>query len=145
MLNKDVWAPDPEKIKEKRLLFRNLPKSQDVSAYERYKLASKEAKKAIKETKNKFFDDLYEKLDTRERKNEIYKIARHRERISKDINGITCIKDEKNKVLVSDVDIKLRWRNDFDKSFNGVQREQIVEPPVDEGRRILLYEEDSFS
>ncbi|XP_071722016.1 uncharacterized protein [Rutidosis leptorrhynchoides] len=60
------WWDDAvkEKIKEKRILFRNLPKSQDAFAFEKYKLASKEAKKAVKEAKNKFFDGLYDKLDT---------------------------------------------------------------------------------
>ncbi|XP_071723601.1 uncharacterized protein [Rutidosis leptorrhynchoides] len=83
------WWDDvvKKKIKEKRLLFRNLSKSQDAFSYKRYKLASKEAKKAIKEMKNKFFDGLYEKLDTREGENEIYKIVRRRGRSSKDING----------------------------------------------------------
>ncbi|XP_071723508.1 uncharacterized protein [Rutidosis leptorrhynchoides] len=79
----------------------------------------------------------------RPRENEIYKISRRRES-SKDINGIRCIKDEENKVLVSDVDIKLRWRNYFDKLFNGVRGEKIVEPPVDEGGRICYIRRIRF-
>ncbi|XP_071722142.1 uncharacterized protein [Rutidosis leptorrhynchoides] len=105
------WWDDAvkEKIKEKRILFRSLPKSQDAFAFEKYKLAT-----------------------------------RRRERSSKDINEIRCIKDEEYKVLVYDVDIKLRWRNYFEKLFNGVQGEQIVEPPRNEDRRIYCTRKIRF-
>ncbi|XP_071724815.1 uncharacterized protein [Rutidosis leptorrhynchoides] len=97
-------------------------------AGKRYKLASKEAKRAVKEAKNNFFDGFHEKLDTKAGEMDMYKIARRRERGGKDINGIRCIKDEENKVLVSDVDSKLRWKKYFAKHFNGVQKEQIEDP-----------------
>ncbi|CAN6336649.1 unnamed protein product [Urochloa humidicola] len=46
-------------------------------------------------------------------------MARIRERKTRDINQIKCIKDGTDRVLVKDEEIKDRWREYFDKLFNG--------------------------
>jgi hypothetical protein len=48
----------------------------------------------------------------------IYRIARTRERKTRDINQIKCIKDGTDRLLVKDEEIKDRWREYFDKLFN---------------------------
>jgi hypothetical protein len=45
-------------------------------------------------------------------------MARIRERKTKDINQIKCIKDWTDRFLVKDEEIKDRWREYFDKLFN---------------------------
>ena len=50
-------------------------------SFKRYKLAKKEAKKAVQNAKVKVYKEVYEKLDTKEIENDIYKIARIRERL----------------------------------------------------------------
>ena len=60
---------------------------------------------------------MYEKLDTKEVEKDIYRIARIRERKTRDLCTVRCVKDEK--VLVRDEEIKERWREYFDKLFNG--------------------------
>jgi len=46
-------------------------------------------------------------------------MARIRERKTRDINQIKCIKDGTDRLLVKDDEIKGRWREYFDKLFNG--------------------------
>ena len=46
-------------------------------------------------------------------------MARIRERKTRDINQIKCIKDVTDRLLVKDEEIMDRWREYFDKLFNG--------------------------
>ena len=48
----------------------------------------------------------------------IYRIARIRERKTRDLYTVRCVKDEDQKVLIRDEEIKERWREYFDKLFN---------------------------
>ena len=49
---------------------------------------------------------MYEKLDTKEVEKEIYRIARIRERKTRDLCTMRCVKDEDQKVLVRDEESK---------------------------------------
>ena len=42
-----------------------------------------------------------------------------REKKTRDLGTIRCIKDHNHKILVKDTDIKKRWKEYFDKLFNG--------------------------
>jgi len=75
----------------------------------RYKAAKKVAKKAVVIAKNLAFDRLYHRLETKEGKKEVFKLARGRERKTRDLGVIRCIKDENGKVLAEDTEIKERW------------------------------------
>jgi len=76
------WCNEEVKvaIKIKRNSYRDLKKNCDVVSFERYKLAKKEATKAIQNAKVKVYKEVYEKLDTKEVEKDIYRIARIRER-----------------------------------------------------------------
>jgi len=69
--------------------------------------------------KGKAYDDLYHRLGTKEEEKDIYRMARICERKTSDINQIKCIKDGTDRLLVKDEEIKGRWREYFDKLFNG--------------------------
>jgi hypothetical protein len=69
--------------------------------------------------KGQAFDDLYQRVGTKEGEKDIYRIVRTRERKTRDINQIKCIKDGTDRLLVKDEEIKDRWREYFDKLFNG--------------------------
>ena len=69
--------------------------------------------------KSKAYDDLYQRLGTKEGEKDIYKMAMIRERKTRDINQIKCIKDGTDRLLVKDEEIMDRWREYFDKLFNG--------------------------
>ncbi|XP_071732091.1 uncharacterized protein [Rutidosis leptorrhynchoides] len=66
------------KVALKQLRFRELITCQDgtrTRAEERYKEVNREAKKAVARAKDKAYEDLYRKLDSKEGENDIYRIA----------------------------------------------------------------------
>ena len=95
-------------IKNKWMCYRNLNKNRNEVSFENYKLAKKEAKKAVKKTRAKVYQDIYERLDFKEREKDIYRIARMREKKTRDLGIIRCIEDHNHKVLMKDTDIKER-------------------------------------
>ena len=46
-------------------------------------------------------------------------MAKIRERKTRDVNQVKCIKDGADQLLVKDEEIKRRWREYFDNLFNG--------------------------
>ena len=56
----------------------------------------------VQNARAKVYKEVYEKLD-------LYKIARMRERKTRDLYTVRCVKDEDQKVLVRDEEIKERW------------------------------------
>nr|GEW32175.1 hypothetical protein [Tanacetum cinerariifolium] len=93
---------------------------------ERYKVAKREGKIAVANAKDKAYKDLYKKLDSKERANDIYKIAKARERRRRDIGNVRYIKDERSRTIVREEDIRKRWGEYFSSLFN--------ENPSDESR-----------
>ena len=91
-------------------------------SFERYKLAKKEAKKAVQNVRAKVYKEVYEKLDTKEVEKDI---ARIRERKTRDLCTMRCVKDEDQKILVRDEEIKERWRENFEKLFNGSSTQDL--------------------
>nr|GEU39070.1 retrovirus-related Pol polyprotein LINE-1 [Tanacetum cinerariifolium] len=61
---------------------------------ERYKVVKREAKIVVAQAKDKAYENLYRKLDSKEGGNDIYKIAKARERRGMDIGNVRYIKDE---------------------------------------------------
>ncbi|GJX12542.1 aminopeptidase M1 [Tanacetum coccineum] len=88
------------------------------SAKERYKLAKREAKIAVARAKDKAYEDLYKKLDSKEGANDIYKIAKARERRRRDLGNVRYIKDEGGRTIVREEDIRKRWGEYFYSLFN---------------------------
>ena len=93
-------------------------------SFKRYKLTKKEGKKIVQNARAKVYKKVYEKLDTKEVE-DIYIIARIRERKTRDLCTMRCVKDEDQKVLVRDEEIKERWREHFDKLFNGSSTQDL--------------------
>ena len=68
--------------------------------------------------KGRAYEDLYQHLSTKEGEMDIYRMARVRERKTRDFNQVKCIKDEMEHLLVKE-EIRHRWQEYFDKLFNG--------------------------
>jgi hypothetical protein len=77
---------------------------------QKYKEARRNTKKAVREARGQTYTELYRKLDTKEGENDVYKMAKLRERKTRDFNQVKCIKDEANRLLMKDEEIKNRWR-----------------------------------
>jgi DNA anti-recombination protein RmuC len=74
-------------------------------------------------------------------------MAKIRERKTRDVNQVKCIKDEANQLLVKNEKIKNRWKEYFYKLFNGGNESSTIEldEPFDDNnigfvRRIQEYE-----
>jgi hypothetical protein len=60
----------------------------------------------VSEVRGQAYAELYRKLDTKEGQNDVYKMNKIRERKTRDFNQIKCIKDEADRLLVKDDEIK---------------------------------------
>ena len=104
---------------KKKECFKRLHLDKSTANIEGYKLAKRAAKRAVSVAKGKTYDDLYQRLGTKEAEKDIYRMAKIHERKTRDVNQIKCIKDGTDRLLVKDEEIKGKWREYFDKLFNG--------------------------
>jgi hypothetical protein len=72
-------------IKEKKECFRRMHLNRSVDNVERYKVAKKTAKRAVSEVRGQMYDGLYQRLGTKEGEKNIYRMAKSRERKTRDI------------------------------------------------------------
>ncbi|GJN09315.1 hypothetical protein PR202_ga27312 [Eleusine coracana subsp. coracana] len=127
---KDTWWWNDKvqrAIKEKKECFKRLHLDKSATNIEGYKIAKTAAKRAVSVAKGQAYDNLYQRLGTKEGEKDIYRMARIRERKTRDINQIKCIKDGVDRLLVRDEEIKDRWREYFDKLFNREEEGPILE------------------
>ncbi|GLS47117.1 hypothetical protein GCM10007884_51210 [Methylobacterium brachythecii] len=113
------WNEEVQKmVRFKRECYKAWQKNRSIENFDSYKRASKETKKIVGEAKCRAYDNFYTKLDTKQGEKDIYKLAKLREKRTRDISQIKCIKNEDSRVLVQDKEIKLRWENYFKKLLN---------------------------
>ncbi|GJS12170.1 zinc finger, CCHC-type containing protein, partial [Tanacetum coccineum] len=121
------WISDEvqDKVKAKQTRFRELismrgeDEANRSAAEERYKEAKREAKKAVARAKEKAYEDLYKRLDSKEGVNDIYRIAKARDRRKRDIGNVRFIKDGGGRSIVNEDAIRRRWKEYFSDLFNG--------------------------
>ncbi|PWZ15356.1 LINE-1 retrotransposable element ORF2 protein [Zea mays] len=142
------WNEDVQKaIKEKKDCYKRLHHDKCAENIEKYRIAKKSAKRAVSRARGQAFDNLYQRLDTKQGEKDIYRMAKIRERKTRDINQVKCIKDEANQLLVKNEEIKNRWKEYFNKLFNEGNESSTIEldEPFDDNnrgfvRRIQEYE-----
>ena len=66
-----------------------------------YKEKKNKAKKAVAMAKTCAYDDLYARLETKDGENELYRLARQRDRERKNVQHVRVIKDEYGNVMLS--------------------------------------------
>jgi phage terminase small subunit len=104
-------------INEKKECFMRMHLDMSVDNIEWYKVAKKTAKRAVSEARGQMYDGLYQRLGMKEGEKDIYRMAKSRERKTRDIIQVKCIKDATERLITKDEDIKNRWREYFDKLF----------------------------
>ncbi|KAJ7976642.1 Retrovirus-related Pol polyprotein LINE-1 [Quillaja saponaria] len=122
---KETWCWNEEvqqAIKVKKECYKRLHKCRNEDNYKCFRQARKDAKKVVREARGKACEGLYQKLETKDGEKDIYRIAKQRERRTKDLIRIKCIKDEADRVLVKEDEINERWRTYFDTLFNEESR-----------------------
>jgi hypothetical protein len=93
----------------------------------------------VSEVRGQTYAELYQKLDTKDGEHDVYKMAKLRERKTRDFNQVKFIKDETDRLLMKDDEIKNRWREYFDKLFNFESEKTSIEldDSVDTNRRFV--------
>jgi hypothetical protein len=116
-----------KRLSVRKKYFKHLHHNMSDKNIQKYKKARRNAKKVMSEARGQTYAELYRKLETKEGENDVYKIAKLRERKTKDFNQVKCIMDEVDKLLVKDDEIKNRWREYFDKLFNDGSEKTAIE------------------
>ncbi|RZB55499.1 Villin-4 isoform D [Glycine soja] len=106
------------KVRVKKECFKEWSRCRNSETWDKYKIARNETKKAVSEARAQAFDGLYQALGTRDGERSIYRLAKGRERKTRDLDHVKCVKDEEGKVLVHEKDIKERWKVYFHNLFN---------------------------
>ena len=113
------WNGDvQESMQTKKLAKRTLDKDNSEENKAAYKTAKKEAKRNIAIAKARAYDHMYADMDTTEGQNKGLRMAKERERNSKDIYQSNVIKYQDERVLVEDLKILERWREYYQKLMN---------------------------
>ena len=90
-----------ESIKEKKEAKKAWEKIRDKNTKKIYKEKKSKAKKTVVMAKERAYDDLYARLETKEGEKELYRLARQRDRAGKDVQHVRVMKDENGNVMVS--------------------------------------------
>ena len=85
---------------------------------EYYKQCSKEAERKVAIAKSEAYANLHEELATKEGQQKVLKLAKTRNKSTKDITHIRQIKDEREVVIRKERDILIRWKDYFEKLLN---------------------------
>ena len=120
-VERDTWWWNDEvqtAIKDKKLALRQMKENESDITRERYKQAKKKAKRAVAIAKSSAYRDWYEKLDTPEGEKIIYRVAKARNKMRKDVGDIAIIKDQNGNILIKEDDIKRRWQEYFTNLLN---------------------------
>ena len=84
------------------------------------------SKRAVAQAKAIAMDKLYENLETAEGQKSIHKIAKSRDKSSKDLTHIRQIKDKNGRVLSKEESIIARWKEYFEKLLNEENPRRII-------------------
>ena len=124
------WNEEVQKsIKEKKETKKAWDKITDQNTKKIYKQKKSKAKKAVAMAKGRVYDDLYARLETKEGKKELYRLARKRNRAGIDVQHVRIIKDENGNVMANSELVLKRWKEYFEKLMN---EENNREPRTEE-------------
>jgi len=119
--DKETWwwkEEISETIKQKKITRKEYYKNRNEENEERLKTANKAAKKAVAVAKAEAREEMYQELDTRGGQKKIYRIAKARDKSTKDQTHIRHMKDTEGNVLYDDDAIKRRWKEYFENLMN---------------------------
>lgn len=92
-----------------------------------FKAANKEAKRAVARAKALAWDEMYEEFNTPGGVKRLYRLAKARDKTTKDITHMRQIKDDQGSVLADDDRINERWAGYFEKLLNEENPRKVLE------------------
>ena len=113
------WNEDTQKaIKKKAEARKNHERQRSDESKQAFKEANKIAKREVGRSKAISRNELYDNLETPEGQRNIHRIAKARNRATKDLTHIKQIKDKNGRILTREHDIKIRWKEYFENLLN---------------------------
>ncbi|KAK3506797.1 hypothetical protein QTP70_028366 [Hemibagrus guttatus] len=129
--DKETWWWNEEvqdSIQRKRLAKKKWDMNRTEENRQEYKELQHSVKREVSKAKQKAYDELYTRLDTREGEKDLYRLARQRDRDGKDVQQVRVIKDRDGRVLTSEECVQRRWKEYFEGLMNEEnEREKRVE------------------
>ncbi|KAK3563874.1 hypothetical protein QTP86_004818 [Hemibagrus guttatus] len=129
--DKETWWWNEEvqdSIQRKRLAKKKWDMDRTEENRQEYKELQCRVKREVSKAKQKAYEELYTRLDTREGEKDLYRLARQRDRDGKDVQQVRVIKDRDGRVLTSEESVQRRWKEYFEELMNEEnEREKRVE------------------
>ncbi|KAK3547466.1 hypothetical protein QTP86_021026, partial [Hemibagrus guttatus] len=129
--DKETWWWNEEvqdSVQRKRLAKKKWDMDRTEENRQEYKELQHSVKRKVSKAKQKAYDELYTRLDTREGEKDLYRLARQRDRDGKDVQQVRVIKDRDGRVLTSEESVQRRWKEYFEELMNEEnEREKRVE------------------
>ncbi|KAK3551450.1 hypothetical protein QTP70_017425 [Hemibagrus guttatus] len=119
--DKETWWWNEEvqdSIQRKRLAKKKWDMDRTEENRQEYKESQHRVKREVSKAKQKAYDELYTRLDTREGEKDLYRLARQRDRDGKDVQQVRVIKDRDGRVLTSEESVQRRWKEYFEELMN---------------------------
>ncbi|KAK3548436.1 hypothetical protein QTP70_013068, partial [Hemibagrus guttatus] len=119
--DKETWWWNEEvqdSIQRKRLAKKKWDMDRTEENRQEYKELQHRVKREVSKAKQKAYDELYTRLDTREGEKDLYRLARQRDRDGKDVQQVRVIKDRDGRVLTSEESVQRRWKEYFEELMN---------------------------
>ena len=121
LIEKETWwwnQQVKESTKAKKDAFKKWQLSGEEQDHEQYKVEKRESKKDVAIAKENGYEDLYQKRESREGTYMSYKLAKMRNRRTKDISDNIYISDADGNILTDHDNIKDRWQEYFEELFS---------------------------
>ncbi|KAK3551724.1 hypothetical protein QTP70_023244 [Hemibagrus guttatus] len=129
--DKETWWWNEEvqdSIQRKRLAKKKWDMDRTEENRQEYKELQHRVKREVSKAKQKAYDELYTRLDTREGEKDLYRLARQKDRDGKDVQQVRFIKDRDGRLLTSEESVQRRWKEYFEELMNEEnEREKRVE------------------
>ncbi|KAK3508865.1 hypothetical protein QTP70_010721 [Hemibagrus guttatus] len=129
--DKETWWWNEEvqdSVQRKRLAKKKWDMDRTEENRQEYKELQCRVKREVSKAKQKAYDELYTRLDTREGEKDLYRLARQRDRDGKDVQQVRVIKDRDGRVLTSEESVQRRRKEYFEELMNEEnEREKRVE------------------
>ncbi|XP_063620491.1 uncharacterized protein LOC134792945 isoform X2 [Cydia splendana] len=127
IIDKETWWWNEEVqeiLKQKKQAFREWQKvkagqeTEEAIKRTKYMECKKMAKRAVAIARTTAQDKLYNSLNSPQGEKQLYRLAKARERTSRDVSYIKCVKDDAGRVLTKDEGIRERWKGYFERLMN---------------------------